>query len=148
MNINKKYFRVHKANGTIFEFMSVNPETAAVTPEGLVITDDSENLKDSEHSFWVGYEEKYEEYEENSVKKARWNFYINDVLYGNLEDLVIGAIYRSSIPRLLPNVDFGTTNPSYYVFDFELNEWKSPLFDTSGIKIWDAEKKQYVPLPV
>lgn len=145
--LNKKYFRVHKSNGTIFEFTSINEEIYSVDSEGQKSVDGSELIEDSAHSYWVGYVEHYDQYEEDGVQKARWNFSINDVNYGDLESLKIGSIYRPLIPRLLPNVDFGTTNPDYYVFDFELNEWKSPLFDLDGIKIWNTDKKEYVPLP-
>ena len=146
--MNKKYFRVHKANGTVFEFASINEEMSVVESGEQESTVGSDQLEDSVHSSWVHYVDHYEAYEEDGVQKARWTFSINDVNYGDLESLKIGAIYRPSIPRLLPNVDFGTTNPDYYVFDFELNEWKAPLFDLDGIKIWDTDKKEYVPLPV
>lgn len=142
--INKKYFKVHRDNGRIFEFLSLNPSLAEDTDEnGEVVAPE-----DSIHSVWVNYEEHYEEYVEDDVNKAKWTFSINGVNFGDLETLKIGAIYRQQYPRLLPDVDFGTTNPSWYVFDLELNEWKAPLFDTDGIKVWDTVKKEYVPLTV
>jgi hypothetical protein len=140
---NKQYFRVKRDSGTIFEFSSINPAVEENLDENKEVI----SPENSDHSYWVNYEEHYLEYEEDSVQKAMWTFSINGVNYGDLESLKIGVIYRPSIPRLLPSVDFGTENPNYYVFDFELNEWKSPSFDLDGIKIWDTEKKEYVPLP-
>jgi hypothetical protein len=140
--LNKKYFRVKKDSGAIFEFSSINPNFE----ENLDENGDVIAPEDSDHSYWVNYDEEYTEYEEDSVQKAMWTFSIKGTNYGDLESLKIGAIYRPSVPRLLPNVDFGTENPNYYVFDFELNEWKSPIFDLDGIKIWNTEKKEYVSL--
>lgn len=138
----KNFFRVKADSGLIFEFAAINPDIVENLDEnGEVIAPE-----DSIHSYWVGYEEYYHEYEEESVKKARWNFKINNVDYGNLEDLQLGAIYRKDIPRLLPNVDFGSTNPSWYVFDLEDNEWKAPLFDTDGVKIWDTVQRRYAAI--
>jgi hypothetical protein len=129
-----KHFRVRKDSGQIFEFDSKSEDQVAENPDLYA---------ESEHSFWVEYTDVYEEYEDQFIKKARWNLYINDKSYGDLETLKMGAIYRAQYPRLLPNIDFGTTNPSYYVFDLDLNEWKSPLFDVSGIKVWDTSLKEY-----
>jgi hypothetical protein len=138
----KNFFRVKADSGLIFEFFSINPDVVEnLNEDGEVIAPE-----DSVHSYWVSYEDYYHEYEEDSVKKAQWNLKINGVNFGNLEDLKLGAIYRKDFPRLLPSVDFGTTNPSWFVFDLEDNEWKSPLFDTNGVKVWDTVQKDYVLL--
>jgi hypothetical protein len=140
--LNKKYFKIHSDNGKIFDFSSINPaQEENLDEDGNIIAPE-----DSIHSQWIHYEEHFEEYEEESVKKARWTFSINGTDFGDLETLKIGAIYRKEYPRLLPDTDFGSTNPSWYVFDLEKNEWMAPLFDTDGVKIWDTVKKEYVPL--
>lgn len=144
MLTNKKYFRVHRETGKIFEFASLLPDAIIIDPVEGEIDPNNIDLSESSHSYWVHYVEVYEEYEEDSVKKARWTFNIDDVNYGNLESLVLGAIYRPNIPRLLPAIDFSDTNPNYFIFDLDLNEWKSPLFELDGIKIWNTELKQYV----
>jgi hypothetical protein len=132
------HFRVRKQNDQIFEFDSKNEE---------YILDNPDLYKETDHSFWVEYKDVYEEYEEDSVKKARYNLYIDDVNFGNLESLILGAVYKKEYARLLPKIDFGTSNPNYYVFDRESNEWKAPLFDIDGIKIWNISSKKYEPLP-
>jgi len=140
--LNKKYFRVKRDSGKVFEFSSINPEIS----ENLDENGEVLKPENSDHSYWVEYEESFVDYVEQSIQKARWEFSVNGVGYGNLETLKIGSIYKKNISRLLPDVDFGTINPSWVIFDIESNEWMFPTFDTDGIKIWDAGKKEYTPL--
>lgn len=138
--LNKKFFKIHNDSGIISEFASVNPNN--IDDNGVVIGPES-----NDHFTWIAYDEQFEEYVDQQVTKGRWNIIINDTNFGDLENMTLGAIYRSSVPRLLPKIDFGTTNPNWFVFDFELNEWKSPLFEASGIKIWNTETQSYIDLP-
>lgn len=133
--IMKKFFKVNSATGIISDFKMVNPDVR-----------DDEVPEDSDFFYWVEYVDKFEPITVDDVEMAKWTLVIGEKEWGDLEDLKIGAIYRSDIPYLLPNVDFGTLNPAYFVFDVESGEWKSPVFDASGMKIWDAGTRDYVPL--
>lgn len=131
----RKFFKVNKATGIISDFAMVNPDVVEdAVPEN------------SELFYWVEYVDRFDVVIEDDVEKGKWTLVVGDQDYGDLEDMKIGAIYRSDIPYLLPNVDFGTMNPAYFVFDIESGEWKSPIFDASGMKIWDIGTRDYVPL--
>ena len=135
--IMRKFFKVNSATGIISGFDMVNPD----------VEEDSAP-EDSDFFYWVEYVDKFEPIVVDDVEMAKWTLVIGDQEWGNLEDLKIGAIYRADVPYLLPNVDFGTLNPAYFVFDLESGEWKSPVFDVDGMQIWDAGSRSYVPANV
>lgn len=128
----KKFFKVKKDYGQITEFVSI--EEDLFNPE---------KYKENQHFYWVEYTEKFEEYEKDSVKLARWVFYVEDKNFGDLETLVLGAVYKPEYQRLLPKVDFSEFNPEHFVYDPYTNEWKQPLFDNQSIQIWNTETKSY-----
>ena len=111
-------------------------------------TDDyvDESLSDNEHFKWVEYLQVREEIEEESIIKIKWWAVINDKKIALLEYLVPGAIYRENSYKILPRVDYGTTNPELFVFDEDLNEWKSPTYEGGSVQVWIPSLKKHVEL--
>ena len=138
MPSNKKFFRVNKDTGKIFEFASIEPTLIFKNESGDYVNKSSTDIRETPHSYWVEYVESYEEYVENDIKKARYKFSINGIDYGNLEKLQLGCVYKPDHPAILP--------PNAYVFDTLSAEWKSPLFELDGIKIWNPIMQQYEKL--
>ena len=56
----------------------------------------------SEFFTWVEYSQMREEYEEDFVIKAKWSAIINDIDFGDLESLVLGAVIDFDNNAILP----------------------------------------------
>lgn len=104
------------------------------------------SLVDNEHFKWVEYSQVREEVEEDNIIKIKWWAVIDDKKIALLEDVVRGAIYKEGSLRILPKVDYGTTNPELFVFDEDLNEWKAPTYEGGSVQVWDTSSKKHVEL--
>ena len=95
---------------------------------------------------WIEYKQEREEYKENEVLKSKWKLIIDNEYYGDLETLKIGSIIDFTKKCILPKIDFGEISPIFFVYDFELGEWKSPTYQGGVVNRWDVDTKQYVPI--
>jgi hypothetical protein len=128
-----KGFKYHSETGIVSEFIS-QPEETFSLPEN------------SEFFTWIKYDEKYVEYEEQSVKKAKWILIINEKEICNLDVLELGSVYKRETNSLLPKINWTPDSPfkiSDYVFDYNSNNWVSPILENNTIKIWDIEEQKY-----
>ena len=104
------------------------------------------SLQDNEHFKWLEYIQLREEVEEEKIVKTKWWAVIDDKKIGLLDELIPGAIYKEGSYRILPKVDYGTMSPDLFVFDEDLNEWKSPTFENGSIQVWDSSLKKHIEI--
>ena len=133
----KKFAKIKKSSGEVSEFASIPPDE---------LVEDDDRFKENEHFYWIEYSEEREDYVEDSVSKTNWYVIINGERVGKLDDFNLDCVYKKNINKILPKVSYGDMNPDHFVFDFEIGEWKAPLFELDGIKIWDSASRKYVSI--